>query len=161
MLAASVGLIDALATQASDRTSSPVLASGISLGGWAVNLHRACFDTVDQYVPIFAGAALGQMFVSSVYRKMTDRPAQRRPDYLREVLNFKEEFTAVEAEDCSPLLARYDRIIEHDRQRPSYEGMSLSVLDRGHVTGSLAMDRLREYVLRVLSTCDADRVGRG
>ena len=161
MLAASVSLVDALAIRASERTSSPVLASGISLGGWAVNLHRACFDTVDRYVPIFAGAALGEMFVSSVYRKMIAGPAQRRPDYLREVLDFETEFTVVEADDCSPLLARYDRIIEYDRQRPSYEGMSLSVLDRGHVTGSLATDRLREHVLHVLSACDADRVGRG
>ena len=161
MLAASVGLIDALATQASERTNSPVLASGISLGGWAVNLHRTCFDTVDRYVPIFAGAALGEMFVSSVYRKMTAGSVRRRPDHLRDVLDFEEEFTAVEADDCSPVLARYDRIIEYDRQRPSYEGMPLSVLDKGHVTGSLATGLLREHIHRVLSTCDTDRVGRG
>jgi hypothetical protein len=160
MLAASVGLIDALATRAAGRTSSPVLASGISLGGWAVNLHRACFDTVDRYVPIFAGAALGEMFVSSVYRKMTAEPAQRRPDHLREVLDFEEEFRAVEEANCAPLLARYDRIIEYDRQCPAYEGMSLSVLDKGHVTGSLATDRLREHVLRVLSASNTDGDGR-
>ncbi|WP_167768639.1 hypothetical protein [Haloarcula amylovorans] len=161
MLAASVGLIDAIATRASDRTSSPVLASGISLGGWAVNLHRACFDTVDRYVPIFAGAALGEMFVSSVYRKMTAGLAQRRPDHLREVLDFEEEFRAVKADNCAPLLARYDRIIEYDRQRSAYAGMSLSVLEKGHVTGSLATERLREHVFRVLLACDSDRNGRG
>ena len=60
----------------------------------------------------------------------------------------------------SPDRSTHDRIIEYDRQRPAYEGMSLSVLDKGHVTGSLATDRLREHVLRVLSTCDTDRVGR-
>ena len=160
MLAASVGLIDALATRANERTSSPILASGISLGGWVVNLHRACFNTVDRYVPIFAGAALGEMFVSSVYRKMTAEPARRRPDHLREVLDFEEEFTAVGADDCSPVLARYDRIIEYDRQRPSYEGTSLSVLDKGHVTGSLATDRLRGHILRVLSASNTDGNGR-
>ncbi|WP_348612443.1 hypothetical protein [Halobaculum rarum] len=158
MLAASAALIDALATQASDRTNSPVLASGISLGGWAVNLHRACFDTVDRYAPIFAGAALGELFVSSVYRKMTAGAARRRPDHLREVLDFEEEFRAVDATNCAPLLARYDRIIEYDRQRPAYAGMSLSVLDKGHVTGSLATDRLREHVLSVLSEPDTDRI---
>jgi hypothetical protein len=160
MLAASVGLIDALATQASERTSGSILASGISLGGWAVNFHRACFDTVDRYVPIFAGAALGEMFVSSVYRKMTAQSALRRPDYLREILDFEAEFTAVGADDCSPLLARYDRIIEYDRQHPSYEGMPLSVLDKGHVTGALATNQLREHILSVLSACDTDRIGR-
>ncbi|MFC7096398.1 hypothetical protein [Halobaculum marinum] len=159
MLAASVGLIDALAEEASERTSSPVLASGISLGGWAVNLHRACFDTVDQYIPIFAGAALGELFLSSVYRKMTAGTAQRQPDHLRDVLDFEEAFRAVEADNCAPLLARYDRIIEFDRQRPSYDGMSLSVLDNGHVTGSLATDRLREHILRFLSASNTDGNG--
>jgi hypothetical protein len=157
MLAASVGLIDALATQASSRTSCPVLASGLSLDGWVVNLHRACFDTVDRYVPIFAGAALGEMFVSSIYRKLTAEPARRRPDYLREILDFEAEFSAVGTDDCSPLLARYDRIIEYDRQRPAYAGLSLSVLENGHVTGSLASDRLRDHVR---STCSTDRIGR-
>ena len=159
MLAASVALMDALATQAGDQTRGQILASGISLGGWVVNLHRACFGTVDQYVPIFAGAALGEMFVSSIYRKMTARTAQAQPDHLREVLDFEEEFKAVEAANCTPLLARYDRIIEYDRQRQAYEGMLLSVLNNGHVTGSLATDRLREHVLRALSACDVDRIG--
>ncbi|NHN49241.1 hypothetical protein G9464_16820 [Halostella sp. JP-L12] len=161
MLSASVALIDVLATQASDQSSSSVLASGISLGGWAVNLHRTCFDTVDRYVPIFAGAALGEMFVSSVYQKMTAGPAQIRPDHLREVLDFEEEFRAVEAANCAPLLGRYDRIIEYDRQRRAYAGMSLSVLDKGHITGSLATNQLREHVLRVLSARDINRICRG
>ena len=160
VLAASVGLIDALATRANERTSSPILASGISFGGWAVNLHRACFDTVDRYVPIFAGAALGETFVSSVYQKMTAEPARRRPVHLCEVLDFEEESTAVGADDCFPLLARYDHIIEYDRQRPAYERMPLSVLDEGHVTGSLATDPLRKHVLCVLSASNADGTGR-
>ncbi|WP_313690265.1 hypothetical protein [Halobellus marinus] len=155
MLAASVVLIDALATTANDRTTRPVLVSGISLGGWAVNLHRACFDTVDQYAPIFAGAALGEMFVSSIYRKMTAGEVQRRPDHLREVLGFEEEFRAVESANCAPLLARYDRIIEYDSQRPSYAGMSLAVLNRGHVTGALATAPLREHVLGAIPDTDA------
>jgi hypothetical protein len=58
------------------------------------------------------------------------------------------------------LLARYDRIIEYDRQRPAYERMPLSVLDKGHVTGSIATDRLREHILRVLSASNTDRNGR-
>ncbi|MFD1599973.1 hypothetical protein [Halobellus rarus] len=155
MLAASAALIDALATRADDRTSSPVFASGISLGGWAVNLHRACFDTVDRYAPIFAGAALGEMFVSSVYRKMTAGAAERRADHLREVLDFAGEFRAVEAANCAPLLARYDRIIEYDRQRPSYTDMPLAVLNRGHITGALAAATLREHVLGAIPDTDA------
>jgi hypothetical protein len=56
-------------------------------------------------------------------------------------------FRAVEVDDRAPLLGRYDRVIEYDRQRPSDTGMSLAVLDRGHVTGSLAAAILRQHVL--------------
>ncbi|WP_265109911.1 hypothetical protein [Halosolutus halophilus] len=150
MLAASAALVEVLAERATERTGGPVVASGISLGGWAINLHRACFDSVDRYVPIFAGAALGELFVSSSYRTMASDSARNQPDRLRDVLDFEEPFRAVDAVDCEPLLARYDRIIEFDRQRPSYEGLPLSVLKKGHVTGSLATTALREHVLGAL-----------
>jgi hypothetical protein len=75
---------------------------------------------------------------------------------------FSEEvFRVVESAGCAPLLGRYDRIIEYDRQRPAYAELSPSVLEKGHVTGSLATDRLREHVLHVLSARDAGPVGRG
>jgi hypothetical protein len=147
MLAASAGLLEALTEQIADRADGPVVLSGISLGGWGVNLHRACFGSADRYVPLFAGAALGEMFVSSVYRYMTADAALRQPSRLRDVLDFEDAFRAVAADTCAPLLGRYDRIIEYDRQRPSYTGMSLAVLDRGHVTGSLAAAALRQHVL--------------
>ncbi|WP_306438846.1 hypothetical protein [Natronococcus pandeyae] len=154
MLAASAALIEALAKRTRERTEAPVVASGISLGGWAINLHRACFGAVDRYVPIFAGAALGELFVSSVYRKLAGEPARRRPERLRAVLDFEEAFRAIGADDCEPLLARYDRIIEFDRQRPSYDGLPVAVLNKGHVTGALATTALREHVVRVLTDAE-------
>ncbi|MFC4541377.1 hypothetical protein ACFO5R_05495 [Halosolutus amylolyticus] len=154
MLAASAALVEALAAAARERTDGPVVASGISLGGWAVNLHRVCFESIDRYVPIFAGAALGDLFVSSIYRKLASEAARRRPDRLREVLDFEDPFAAVDAADCEPLLARYDRIVEFDRQRPSYAGLPLAVVEKGHVTGSLATAVLREHVLGVLAGAD-------
>ncbi|PCR88972.1 hypothetical protein [Natrinema ejinorense] len=150
MLAASAALVEALAADAGQRTDGPVVASGISLGGWAINLHRVCFESVDRYVPIFAGAALGDLFVSSSYRKLAAESARGRPDRLREILDFEDSFRTVDAADCDPLLARYDRIVEFDRQRPSYEGLPLSTLEKGHVTGSLATAALREHVVSAL-----------
>lgn len=150
MLAASAALVEALAADAGRRTDGPVVASGISLGGWAINLHRVCFESVDRYVPIFAGAALGDLFVSSIYRKLAAESARGRPEQLREILNFENAFRTVDAADCDPLLARHDRIVEFDRQRPSYEGLPLSILENGHVTGSLATAALREHVVSAL-----------
>lgn len=155
MLAASAGLLEAITERLADRTDGSVAVSGISLGGWVINLHRACFGSAHRYVPLFAGAALGEMFASSAYRYMTADAARSRPSRLRELLNFETEFRGVDADDCAPLLGRYDRIIEYDRQRSSYTGMSIAVLDRGHVTGSLAGGSLREHVLAGVLDTDA------
>lgn len=91
------------------------------------------------------------MFVSSVYHYMTADAAWSQPSQLRQVLDFEDAFQAVDADDCAPLLGRYDRIIDYDRQRPSYTGMSLAVLNRGHVTGALAAATLREHILEAFS----------
>lgn len=145
MLASSSALVEALLRRLDD-TASPVVVAGISLGGWVTTLHRAFHGTADRYAPVFAGAALGEMFVSSVYRRMTGRRARGHPQRLRSVLDFEEAFRGVDAPDCSPLLARHDRIIEFDRQQAAYAGMAVSVLEKGHVTGSLATGPMRAWL---------------
>lgn len=148
MLAASTALTETLQDRLISSGSPAVTVAGISLGGWVTNLHRTFFGSADRYAPIFAGAGLGEMFVSSVYRRMTGSLARENPQRLRRVLDFEEAFHKVENDDCSPLLARYDRIIEFDRQKASYSGMDVSVIDKGHMTGSLATDLLREWLER-------------
>lgn len=151
MLATSTALMQSLADRLADEGCPGVLASGISLGGWVVNLHRAYYGNLDRYVPIFAGARLDDLFVSSVYRKLTADSARANSDRLADVLDFEADFTAVEGNDCDPLLARYDRIIEFDIQGPCYDGLNLDVLCKGHVTGSLATDAVRDHVRRSIA----------
>ncbi|EFW91323.1 hypothetical protein ZOD2009_14481 [Haladaptatus paucihalophilus DX253] len=149
MCAASTAMVEALTAAVRERGSPAVTVSGISLGGWVTNLHRSFHGTADRYAPIFAGAALGEMFATSAYRRMTAARARTDPDRLRDVLDFERAFRAATA-DCRPLLARYDRIIELDAQRSGYDGIPLTVIETGHVTGSLAASALREHVRTAL-----------
>lgn len=148
MLATSAALMETLTDELRDVGCSDILAAGISLGGWAVNLHRTYYGGVDRYVPVFAGAQLGEMFVSSVYRKLVAESARKNPAVLRNALDFTDAFTSNDADDCDPLLAHYDRIIEFETQRSAYEGGYLGILEKGHVTGSLATDALRAHIQR-------------
>lgn len=151
MLAASTAVTDALVDRLHDLGVPAVVVSGISLGGWVTNLHRAVDDSADLYAPIFAGDRLGELFVSSVYRRMTGRRARQHPDRVRHTLDFVEAFDRADA-PVSGLLGRYDRIIEYEVQRQAYGYGELTTVDYGHVTGSLASDRLREHVLEALRT---------
>jgi hypothetical protein len=150
MVASSTALVEAISSEVVERTESPVFLVGTSLGGFVVNLHRSCFGTATHYLPCLSWAALGELFTSSAYSHLVAPSALQRSAHLREILGFESAFRAVDADDCSPLLCRYDQIVEYDSQRPSYDGMRLKVLDKGHITGALATEILREQVYSVL-----------
>jgi hypothetical protein len=147
MLATSVGVVEHVVGAVRDQGSPWVVVSGISLGGWVTNLHRSYHGTADAYVPVFAGAALAEVFVSSSYRRLTSRRALAHPEQLRAVLNFDADFAAVPGDDVFPLLARFDQYIDPERQRRCYGERPVAMLDKGHVTGGLDAAALRAHVL--------------
>jgi hypothetical protein len=156
MVASSVALVDALADRARERTDGPVVAAGLSLGGFVANCHRACHDTLDRYAPMLAGAAFDDLFLASAYRKLVAESARERPAVLRDRLNFEAEYRAVDADDVDPLLARYDRIVEFGRQKRCYEGRAVAVAEKGHTTAALATDILRAHVQSAVETAASD-----
>lgn len=144
LLAGSVALIEAVLRARSESSRSVV--SGISLGGWIANLHHACYNTADKYRPIFAGAALDRLFIDSAYRRLTGEDALENPDRLTACLNFEAAFARRSNENVHALLGRYDRYIVHDQQASIYREDQVTVIDRGHITGSGDNETLRGFL---------------
>lgn len=153
MLTVSTRLVEALITYLKARTNSRVMVAGISLGGWVTNLHRAFYNTADLYVPLLAGAALDEVFTASLYRNLTGRLARENPRRLRAVLNFEPEFARVRDDNVFPLLARHDQIIHFERHRVCYGNRPIMILEKGHITASLAHHALRTHLLGQLARC--------
>lgn len=151
MVAASTTLVESLVRHLQTQGAADVVVSGLSLGGFVANLHRAFFDSATRYVPMLAGVALDELFVSSVYRKLVADVARSQPETLRAALNFEDAFAAVETANCAPVLARYDRLVELETQRPGYAGIPVTVFEKGHVTGALATETLRGQLDRALT----------
>ena len=134
LLAGSVVVIEEiLRTLAS---SSRVVVSGISLGGWITNLHHAQFDSAHEYRPIFAGAALDALFTESSYSALAAADARSRPEALKTCLNFEDEFLRRPNNKVHALLARHDQYIILQRQSGIYRPENLTVIEKGHITGS-------------------------
>ncbi|MFB6155382.1 MAG: hypothetical protein ABEJ22_05765, partial [Haloferacaceae archaeon] len=150
MLAGSTALVEAVVDAVAD-DSVGVVVSGFSLGGWATNLHRAVYGTADVYAPMFAGAALHELFLSSAYRRVVDPAARSRPGAVRRALDFESVYETADGGRVSALLGRYDQYVEFDRQRRCYADADLAATPKGHVTGALAARRLREHVLGALA----------
>ncbi len=151
MLAASVVMAEGLVSRFRDMSVPKIMVSGISLGGWVTNLHRSCFNTADRYVPLFAGAALAEVFLTSSYRILAGKAAHENPGAVRNVLNFEDAFMQVTEGNVFTLLARYDQFVTYERQKECYGNVHpVNTIDKGHVTGLLAAPDLLSHIQNVL-----------
>ena len=158
MLATTASLVDSLAKRLRADGAPAVYGAGFSLGGWVLNVHRAFLGTgIDRYVPICAGTQPHRIFVDSVYRGMVAPEAREQQEHLRDVLSFEREFTANKNDDCSPLLFRYDRLVDIDVHAPSYAGLRVEVIDKGHFAGQQAISEMRSHILRATGLSDRSR----
>jgi hypothetical protein len=96
MLAVSTCLIEELLGRVRQLGATPTLVTGISLGGFVANRHHAWYDSADCYVPALAGAAMGEVFVNSIYRRGVARRARENPQVVKAALDFQEEYAAVD-----------------------------------------------------------------
>ncbi len=157
LLAGSVALIEALVRALPEAKKTVV--SGISLGGWITNLHHACYDTADEYRPIFAGAALDRLFIDSAYRKLTGKDALEDPDRLTACLNFEAAFARRSNKNVHALLGRFDRYIVLEQQASIYREDQLTVIDRGHIAGSGENETMRGFLGEAFARCHALQSG--
>src|SRR6056297_1986682 len=154
LLASSVRLMESLGHRLRELGSGKIVASGFSLGGFITNLHYGIYGSLDEYRPIFAGAALDHLFTETAYRSLTSREALEQPEVLRQTLNFEDIFRLRDPRRVFPLLARYDQYVELERQRSIYLDDQVSLLDKGHITGAMDRRVLRDHLLGGLEPLD-------
>jgi hypothetical protein len=151
MIATSVKINEMIVRELKTNSASPVITCGMSLGGWVTNLHRTYFNSSDAYIPLLAGTFLGELFLHSSYRKLVGSNALLEPGTIRKYLNFNSEFDKIKEKNVFPILALYDRFIEYDIQKKSYEGHDIKTIEAGHVTGSLNSNVFRAHCLEILN----------
>jgi hypothetical protein len=150
MLSASVFLNEKIIQQIRKSSNAPILSSGISLGGWVTNLHRAFYNSSTAYAPLLAGSFLAELFIRSKYKKMASEKAKHNSEILRKILNFDNVFQSVSDKNLFPLLAKYDQFIEFEVQKETYNSYPLKTIERGHVTGAISAMELSNHILKVI-----------
>ena len=158
MLATSVVTIEGLVRRCREQGMGPIIVSGISLGGFVTNLHHTYSNSADAYAPLLAGPSREDVFLASIYHKLVAVSDPEAQQQVARALSFATDYTAVAHHKLFPLLARYDQYIRYDVQRAAYgEGVPISVLDKGHVTGALAYAALREHLLAQLTRLQGNK----
>ena len=150
MLGASVAVVEELVRACRSAGVPRLLVSGLSLGGWASNLHHAVYNSADAYIPMLAGTAFGKVFTESEYIRLVGQAGKNQPAKLESVLNFGDAFSRVPHTNVFPVLGRYDRYIDFETQKSCYGHQSILVLDKGHVGAALSPRTLRAHVMQHL-----------
>jgi len=149
MVAVSVRVIDECVAQFSARKMTTVVC-GLKLGGWVSNLHHALSNTASVYIPLFAGAGFGDIFIDSKFSKCVSSLAKKNHQRVRRVLNFDDLFMARQTHsNVYPLLAVHDQIALFVRQRPAYGDMKFTLIEKGHITGAKAISKIRKHCITV------------
>ena len=146
LLSVSTRLIEHLVSFFKPQSQGRIIVCGISLGGLAANLHRTYYNTADIYLPLCAGAALGDVFMTSAYRRVAKIVHDNR-DIVQNIIDFEEKFKNIETDNVFPLLARYDQLFRFERQNLSYKGHPVEVLEKGHWTAALSSRALRRHII--------------
>jgi pimeloyl-ACP methyl ester carboxylesterase len=150
MVATSVHMVEAAVRYAREQGSPRVLVAGTSLGGFVANLHHARYNSAEVYVPIMAGAALGDALLSRAYGHVLSPRARRCPERIRKALNFEVAYAGARRDRGYPVLASHDQIVLYYRQAPCYDGRPILAIKAGHITGAFKAAALREHILGLL-----------
>ncbi len=149
MMAVSTHVIDQVIGQIRSKSDEKILMGGTSLGGYITNLHHIHFNTADVYTPLLAGLAMHDTFLNSVYRKAVDQFPKSQPELMTKLFDFQPAFeqSGHQHNNVFPLLGRHDAIIRFEVQRDSYAGLEVETIEKGHTTGALSYEALRDHML--------------
>lgn len=150
LLSVQAKVTDKVAMQFRSRSKKAVIVAGIGLGGWITNIHRAYFNTAQAYIPILAGTRLDEMFITSGFKMLCSKDAQKEKTLLKERLNFFSKFRRVTTFNLYPMMALHDNLSEFKVQKSAYNGFPLRVVEEGHISAILKPSLSRDHILEVL-----------
>ncbi|MFO7815563.1 MAG: hypothetical protein R6V14_07535 [Halanaerobiales bacterium] len=145
MLAVSTKMVEELIKSSQVKIT---IVTGVSLGGFVTNIHHTFYNTAEYYKPMLAGAEIGEALLNSTYTKMIAPIAQKNSKMISQVLNFSHDFAKTDQSNVYPLLGRYDQVAKLDVQRKGYSKEQLTIINKGHLTGSTSFKVLRQHILK-------------
>ena len=148
MLAVSTKLIEHLVSMVREIGSESVLVAGVDLGGFIANIHHTYYNTADYYKPCLAGTSINEALLNSAYSKLMSPLALKNKEKVTKVLDFEEDFAKVDNSNVYPLLARYDKVIDLERQSKHYKKENTTIIDKGHILGMMSLRTLRGHILK-------------
>ncbi len=130
MTAVSIKLIGTLIIHYKPWIKSTIIVVGISPGSGFPNLYYTHCNSAEAYIQMMIGTVLDDIFIPSVFRKLTREEALKNSDILGDILNLENAFLSVASNNIFHLLALYGQIIRHNRQLKCYYNIYVNILGK-------------------------------
>ncbi|ETX02793.1 MAG: hypothetical protein ETSY1_02275 [Candidatus Entotheonella factor] len=152
MCAVSVTMMEALRRRFHDDGSPHCLIAGLSLGGFLSLMHHLHVGTANRYAPLLSGPDIAHTMLATPFGRLLAPEAKAQAEHIQSLLDFRQAFQASDTRHIFPLLARYDLHMPYDHLYPCYldSQVPVTMLNRGHITGSLSFHALRNHLLSCL-----------
>jgi hypothetical protein len=152
MCAVSIAMMEAVQRQFQDYGASHSLISGLSLGGFLALMHHLHIGTANRYAPLLAGPDIAHTMLETPFARLLTPEARAQIEHIQSLLDFRRAFQASDTRRIFPLLARYDLDMPYHHLHPCYLDRQVPtvILERGHITGSMAFAALRRHLLSCL-----------
>ncbi len=147
MLSTSVQLMESLVQYSKNNTDKSVILTGVSLGGFSTNLHHTYFNSADVYKPLLSGTKMAQALLESAYSGMISTFAKENSEKVKEILDFTADFKKVDNKNVFALLSKHDQVVYFENEYSIYLSENLTVINKGHATGSSAFKVLRKHIV--------------
>lgn len=133
-----------------ERSSEPIVATGISMGGVIASLHFLLFDSADMYFPIVAYPNVGEMLLGRAYRFGLDRRDQRIMNRsFTESFDFQDnKLNDSNRQRIFPILASYDWYVDLQKATKFWEGYTVEKVGTGHNSLGAVKHLIQEYISR-------------
>ena len=154
MCAVSMTMMEAVRRQFHDYGAPHCLISGLSLGGFLALMHHVHMGTATRYAPLLAGPDVAHAMLATPLGYLITPEARAQTEHIQSLLDFRQAFQASDTHRIFPLLARYDLHMPYDHLYPCYLDRQVPtvILNRGHITGSVAFATLRNHLLSCLES---------
>lgn len=147
MLATSVVMVEQIIKRLRQTSDSKIVVTGTSLGGFVTNLHFTYFNTADCYVPLLAGARIGEALIDSAYGNVMSEYGKSNSEKVIDILNFDKDFKNRDQKNLFPLLALHDQIVQYSVQSVDYDTDKIQTIPFGHSTGATRYKLLQQHIL--------------
>lgn len=128
--------------------SGRIVISGTSFGGWVSNVHKAYFNSADEYRPVLAGTKPDEMFLNSYFSRMVAECVRLLDKKVMNALDFDLDFRNSDNQNVFPLLARYDQFVKYEKQKDCYKPENITLVEKGHYTTLQNKQLIREHILK-------------